>query len=123
MTMLKGFQKTYLRGIAHGIKPVVLIGREGVTEMVIRAVDEGLARHELIKIKFNDLKQKDQKKAVTCELATRTDSEPVGMIGHVAILYRTQADPTKKRIDLPSRAGDAKTAVSSKTPDQESHFR
>ncbi len=52
MTTLKGFQKKHLKGLAHGLKPVVQIGKEGITEGIIRAVDEGLFRHELIKIKF-----------------------------------------------------------------------
>jgi RNA-binding protein len=103
MTALKGYQKKYLRGLAHGLKPVVQIGREGVTEGVIRAVDEGLFRHELIKIKFNELKEKDQKEAITGEIAARTGSEPVGMIGHTALLYRRQADPEKRKIAVPAR--------------------
>ena len=75
MTALKGFQKKYLRGLAHGLKPVVQIGKEGITEGVIRAVDEGLFRHELIKIKFNDFKEKEQKEAITGELAAKTGSD------------------------------------------------
>jgi RNA-binding protein len=103
MTALKGFQKKYLRGLAHGLKPVVQIGREGITERVIRAVEEGLFRHELIKIKFNDFKEKDQKEAITGEVTTKTDSELVGMIGHTVILYRRQADPEKRKIAIPAR--------------------
>ena len=64
MTALKGFQKKHLRGLAHGLKPIVQIGKEGITEGVIRAVDEGLLQHELIKIKFNDFKEKEQKEAI-----------------------------------------------------------
>jgi RNA-binding protein len=103
MTSLKGFQKKYLRGLAHSLKPVVQIGREGITEGVIRAIDECLFRHELIKIKFTDFKEKDQKEALTGEFAGKTGSELVGMIGHTAILYRQQADPEKRRITIPAR--------------------
>jgi RNA-binding protein len=101
---LKGYQKKYLRGVAHGIKPVVQIGKEGITEGVIRATDEGLALHELIKIKFINPKEKDLKETITAEVAAKTGSEPVGMIGHTAILYRQQADPAKRRIALPGRS-------------------
>jgi RNA-binding protein len=103
MTVLKGFQKKYLRGLAHGLKPVVQIGREGVTEAVIRAIDDGLFRHELIKIKFNDLKEKDLKEAITGDITTKTDSECIGMIGHTVILYRRHVDPEKRRIAVPGR--------------------
>ncbi len=101
MDTLKGFQKKHLRGLAHGLKPVVQIGKEGITEGVIRAVDEGLLRHELIKIKFTDFK--DQKEVLTGEIAVKTECERVGMIGHTAILYRPQTDPEKRKIVLPQR--------------------
>jgi RNA-binding protein len=103
MTSLKGYQKKHLRGLAHGLKPVVQIGREGVTDAVICAVDEGLFRHELIKIKFNDLKEKGPKEAITDDLAAKTGSEPVGMIGHTVILYRRHTDPEKRKIAVPAR--------------------
>ena len=101
MTALKGFQKKHLKGLAHGLKPVVQIGKEGITEGIIRAVDEGLFRHELIKIKFTDFKE--QKEALTNEIEIKTGSERVGMIGHTAILYRPQVDPEKRKIVLPQR--------------------
>ncbi len=103
MTSLKGFQKKYLRGLAHSLKPVVQIGKEGSTEGVTRAIDECLFRHELIKVKFTDFKEKDQKEELTEELTAKTGSELVGMIGHTAILYRRQTDPEKRKIALPSR--------------------
>ena len=106
MTALKGYQKKHLRGLAHGLKPIVQIGGEGVTEGVIRAIDDGLFHHELIKIKFNDLKEKDQKEAITGEVAAKTGSVQVGMIGHTALLYRRQADPEKRKIAIPARESE-----------------
>jgi RNA-binding protein len=103
MTVLKGFQKKYLRGLAHNLKPVVQIGREGVTEGIIRAIAEGLFRHELIKIKFTDIKEKGQKETAAGQVAIKTGSELVGMIGHTMILYRRQADPEKRKITIPAR--------------------
>jgi RNA-binding protein len=106
MTTLKGYQKKHLRGLAHDLKPIVQIGREGITEGVIRAVDDGLFRHELIKIKFNDVKEKDLKEAITGEIAAKTGSVQVGMIGHTALLYRRQADPEKRKISVPTREAE-----------------
>ena len=105
MTELKGFQKKYLRGISHGLKAVVLIGREGLTDGLLKAVDEGLSQHELIKVKFNDFKEKGQKAEITGEITARTGSGLAGLIGHTAILYRAQADPLRRRIRLPEREG------------------
>jgi RNA-binding protein len=101
--LLMGFQKKYLRGLAHGIKPVVQIGREGLVDGVVRAINEALDRHELVKIKFNDFKQKDEKEELAAEIVTRTASEQVGTIGHTLILFRPQADPEKRKITVPQR--------------------
>lgn len=101
MEDLKGFEKKYLRGLAHSLKPLVLIGKEGLTGGTIHAVDEALSLHELIKIKFNDFKESGQKTALTEELTTKTKSSFVGMVGHTSTLYRKQADPEKRKIQLP----------------------
>jgi RNA-binding protein len=103
MKTLKGFEKKYLRGLAHDLKPLVLIGKEGITDGIVRAIDEGLSQHELIKIKFNDFKEKDQKETLTGELVVKTGSAQIGMIGHTAILFRSQTDPAKRGIQLPAK--------------------
>jgi RNA-binding protein len=103
MKTLKGFEKKYLRGLAHDLKPLVLIGKEGIMDGIVRATDEGLSQHELIKIKFNDFKEKELKATLVGELIERTGSAQVGMIGHTAILYRPQTDPAKRRIQLPAK--------------------
>ena len=101
MGKLKGFQKKYLRGLAHNIKPVVLIGQKGLTDDLVKSSDQALERHELIKVKFNEFKEKDQKAEIAEELCKRTKAEIAGTIGHIAILYREQQDPEKKKIFLP----------------------
>ena len=101
MGKLKGFQKKYLRGLAHNLKPVVLIGQKGLTDDLIKSADQALEKHELIKIKFNEYKEKDQKAEITEELCKSTQAEVAGTIGHIVILYREQTDPEKKKIVLP----------------------
>lgn len=101
MKPLTGTQRKYLRSLAHGLKPVVLIGQNGLTETVLKFTDEALERHELIKIKFNEHKEKDQKQAMVDRIAERTGSEMAGMVGHTAIFFRHQSDPEKRAIQLP----------------------
>ncbi len=103
MEKLKGFQRKYLRGIAHSLKAVVLIGQKGNTEAVLKAVEEALEVHELIKIKFIDSKEKEQKNEIIRDLEIKSESEMVGMIGHTAIFYRKQTDPDKCKIILPEK--------------------
>lgn len=100
---LAGFQKKYLRGLVHGAKPVVYVGHQGVTDAVIRAADEALNTHELIKIKFVDFKEKAQKAALSSEIERQTGSALVGMTGHVGVFYRRHEDPEQRRITLPER--------------------
>ena len=103
MAGLKGFQKTYLRGLAHDRKPIVLIGKEGLAAGVVRSVGDGLLDHELIKVRFIGPEDKSRKQAAAAELAARTDSDIVGMIGQTLILYRHQPDPKKRGIRMPDR--------------------
>ncbi len=98
---LKGFQKQYLRGIAHGLKPYVFVGQKGITESLLKSVDEALDRHELIKVRFIDFKEKDMKKEITAEIEKLAVCELVGAIGHVATFFRQQKNPEKRVIRVP----------------------
>ncbi len=100
MEKLKGSQRKLLRGLAHGIKPVVSIGKQGLVPSVIGAIDAALDTHELIKLSFVDFKEKEQKKELSAKIEEATSSECVGMIGHQAIFYRQHADPEKRKIEL-----------------------
>jgi RNA-binding protein len=59
--------------------------------------------HELIKIKFNEFKEKEQKKEVSGMIEKKTGAEMIGMIGHTAIFYRQQKDAEKRKIVIPNR--------------------
>jgi RNA-binding protein len=99
MVTLTSQQRKHLRGLAHHLDPLILVGKQGCTHALVRAAGEALEDHELVKVKFNDFK--DEKRALTEELVRRTGSVLVGTIGHVAILYREQPDPEKRKIELP----------------------
>ena len=103
MEKLKGYQKKYLKGLVHGMKPVVFVGQNGLSPTVTRAVHGSLEKHELIKVKFGDFKEKSQKKEMAAVIEKETTSELVGMIGHIAIFYRQQKDPEKRKIQVPKR--------------------
>jgi len=100
---LKGYQKKYLRGLAHGMKPLVFVGQKGISPALTEAVDESLKKHELIKVKFIDFKEKSQKEEIAGVIEKETASELVGMIGHIAIFYRQQKKKKKRKIDTPNR--------------------
>jgi RNA-binding protein len=103
MGQLKGFQRTYLRSLAHDLSPVVFIGQNGITEAVERSINEALDAHELIKLKFIEFKKKEQKDQISKGIEERTGCEMVGMIGHIAIFYRRNKDAKKRKIRVPVR--------------------
>lgn len=103
MEALKGFQKKYLKGLAHGLKPVVFIGQKGLTDNLFTSIDEALNTHELIKVKFAEFKEKRQKTGMAEVIEAEAGCGLVGIIGHVAIFYRQHPDSEKRKIKLPLR--------------------
>ena len=104
MNHLTGTQKKYLRGLAHGKKPVVLIGQKQLTQQVVQEIRQALDYHELIKVKCLDRKEKADKIEIAEAISQKTGGELVGMVGHVLILFRQQPDPEKRKINLPPPA-------------------
>lgn len=100
---LTGTQRKYLRGIAHPLKPVVQVGKAGVNEGVLSATKRALDDHELIKVKIGA--DRDERARMAGEIASGCDAELAGAIGTIAILYRANPDPEKRRIVLPARGG------------------
>jgi RNA-binding protein len=100
MKKLTSIQAKFLRGLAHALKPVVFVGQKGVTNALITSADEAFQRHELIKVKFIDFKEKEQKKEIAAAIENKTNSQMAGMIGHVAIFYKQHRDPDKRKITL-----------------------
>lgn len=93
---LTGAERKYLRGLAHHLDPVVHIGKTGLAPSVLSALDEALAHHELIKVRFQDFK--DQKRELAQTIAQESHSAIVGSIGHVFMFYRQHPDPDKRKI-------------------------
>ena len=101
MSPLKGSDKKHLKKLAHVLNPVVMVGQKGATDSLIEKVDASLDSHELIKVRF--LEFKEEKSRLAEEIARKTGSECVAVIGHVAILYRAHPDEEKRKIRLPGR--------------------
>lgn len=100
---LKGYQRKYLRSLAHALKPVLLVGQKGITGSVVSSLEEALSQHELIKIKFLENKAKADKVAMLETLQKATGSLFVGMVGHVATLYRPNPNEMDQHIRLPQK--------------------
>lgn len=98
MAKLTSAQRKHLRGLAHALRPVVQIGKQGLTEATLRQADEALNDHELIKVQA--AVPREQKRAVADRLAGELEAEVAGHVGHVIILYREHPDPEMRAIEL-----------------------
>jgi RNA-binding protein len=105
MQPLNSSHAKYLRGLSHGVKPVVFIGQRGLTPAVVDSIHQALSAHELIKIKFVDQKEKRLKQECAAQIERLTASRMAGMVGHTAVFYRPHPDPEKRKIALPRGAG------------------
>ncbi len=95
---LNGKQKKYLRGLAHNLDPVVFIGKQGITDPLLLAVEKAIEDHELIKVKFQSFKE--EKKEMAEKLADLSGTVLCGLVGNIAILYRQHAKEEKRKISL-----------------------
>ncbi|WP_432358491.1 ribosome assembly RNA-binding protein YhbY [Sporosarcina sp. UB5] len=95
--MLSGKQKSYLRSEAHHLQPIFQIGKGGLTEPIIKQIEEALEARELIKVSILQNCEEDKN-----EIAARLQDariEVVQVIGKILVLYKESKE--KKRIVLP----------------------
>ena len=77
------------------LKPMLKVGHDGLTPAFLAALADALKHHELVKVKFSDLK--DQKKTLAPQLAEKTGGELIMRVGNVAVIYR--AKPAVEKTD------------------------
>lgn len=98
MEELNNAQIRKLKGMAQRMDASLKVGKQGLSEGFIRSLDEELSRHELVKVKFTEFKE--QKKELAPQLASRTQSHLVTLLGNVAVLFRRHPDEGKQKIKL-----------------------
>jgi putative YhbY family RNA-binding protein len=88
-------QRADLRAQAHALKPVVLIGAEGLTDAVLAEIKVHLAAHELIKIRvFGD--ERDDRLAIYESICDTLSAAPIQHIGKLLVIWKPQAAPAAK---------------------------
>ena len=96
MEELNNAQIRKLKGLAQRMDASLKVGKQGLSEGFIKSLDEELSRHELVKLKFTEFKE--QRKELAPQLAERTQSLLVTLLGNVVVLFRQNADPEKRKI-------------------------
>jgi RNA-binding protein len=95
--MLTGKQKRYLRGLGHGLKPVIMVGKGELNEALANEASEAIASHELIKVKVLESCMMDRFE-VAEGLAKSCGAEVAQVLGRTLLLYRQAKEP---KIELP----------------------
>lgn len=96
--MLTSKQRAYLRGLGNELEPIIQIGKGGISDNLIKQVDEALEARELIKGRILKNALEDAREAADY-LAEVTDAEVVQVIGNIFLLYRPSTKNPK--IELP----------------------
>ena len=87
-TLLTNSEKRALKARAQKLDAVVKLGHGGMSDTFLKSMDGALAAHELVKLKFSDFKE--EKKTLAPQIAERTQSELVTMVGNVAVYFRAR---------------------------------
>lgn len=87
MPKLTGKQARHLRALGHKLKPIVMVGKEAVTEKLVVSCKEQLDVHELIKVKILESCPLDRKEVAT-ELAQKTGASIAQILGRTILIYR-----------------------------------
>jgi RNA-binding protein len=99
MADLTSRQRAHLKSAAHALKPVLQIGKEGLTDAVARSVEDALHTRELLKIKVLESAPADAREIGAALAGAIEGAHLVQVIGRTAVLYR--ADPESPQIRLP----------------------
>ncbi|SAK69249.1 CRS1/YhbY domain-contain protein [Caballeronia temeraria] len=111
-------ERADLRSQAHALKPVVLVGAEGLTDAVLKEINVHLEAHRLIKVRvFGD--EREARVAVYDEICDRLNAAPIQHIGKLLVIWRPEgAAPksraTRTRSTMPPSAAEAAEERSTK---------
>jgi RNA-binding protein len=98
---LSEHQKKFLRGLGHGLKPLVMVGDAGLSEPLVAEFESTLDHHELIKIRVR-VGDREARDAIIRELCDNSSAQIIQRIGNVALLYRPNLKKKPgKRIRIP----------------------
>lgn len=104
--ILTARQRLFLRGLGHHLQPVVQIGKEGVSDGVVQALDIALDQHELLKLRLSE-NAPGERQELAAALAEKSGAALVQVMGRTLLLYRRRPDQPRSprpHIKLPVEA-------------------
>ncbi len=95
MLSLSVSQRLELKGRAHALKPIVIIGNAGLTPSVLDEIERSLKSHDLLKIRvMND--DREARETMLQEICEKLKAGPVQHIGKMLVVYRPLEIPIAK---------------------------
>ncbi|MBI3875183.1 MAG: YhbY family RNA-binding protein [Verrucomicrobia bacterium] len=88
---LTNAKKRHLKSEAQRLEASLHVGKAGLSADFLQALESTFAHRELVKVRFDAFK--DERKQLAAEMAAKTSSELIWLIGHVAVLYRKRHEP------------------------------
>jgi RNA-binding protein len=101
MNTLTPRQRQYLKGLAHALKPLLQVGKEGVTDALLLSITQALSHRELLKVKVLDAAPESPRESAGQIVSRLESTEVVQVIGKTVVLYRPH--PETPEIKLPNR--------------------
>ena len=95
----------YLRGLAHSLSPIVLVGNKGISDNLLDELKQALDRHELVKLRVL-AETREERDQLVLAIQRHTGAELIQRVGHTATFYRQH--PTRPKIALPGSRPPAK---------------
>ena len=80
-------ERQHLKAKAHKLKPVIMVGNNGVTAAVIKEIDRALNDHELIKIRVQT-QDREVRQQLLADISEAAKAELVQKIGAIGVFYR-----------------------------------
>lgn len=93
--MLTSDQRKALRARGHRLKPVVLLGHNGLTDAVLAEIEAALLHHELIKVRL-PATEREARAEILERIVSHTLAETIQTIGHIALLYRARPEAQRE---------------------------
>ena len=101
-TILNSRQQRFLKGLGHHLQVKAMLGKEGLTEQVIKSINEVVDANELVKVRIQENFPHERKEGGAL-LAAKTGTALVQVIGRTALIFRGNPDlPAERRITLPN---------------------
>ena len=96
MSKLTPKQRQFLKAKAHALKPLIQVGKAGVTPALAEELDRVMGAHELVKVKLNDNTFEDEAGVIAAFTAKVEGLIHVWTIGHTLLFFRpSQERPTR----------------------------